>query len=315
MNRILVVRGGAIGDFVLTLPAIKVLREAFPKAHLEILGYKQIIALAEQRFYANAVRSIEFAGLAGFFARGADLDPGLKEYFGSFDLIVSYLFDPDGIFEENVKHCAPGQFVTVSPRIEPNEHAALQLARPLAQLGLPAPDLAPHIFPSAQDRVAASAVVRRGEGAVALHPGSGGERKNWSLENWVALGERLLCSGIARKLLVFGGEADGAQLRLLHETWGAQPVSYAENLPLPLVAAAIKNCSAFVGHDSGISHLAAAVGTPSILLFGPTDPKIWAPKNENLHVVRSSSQSINDISVQQVFETVRQLSYEQSLST
>ncbi len=66
MNRILVVRGDAIGDFVLTLPAIKVLREAFPKAHLEILGYKQIIALAEQRFYANAVRSIEFAGLAGF---------------------------------------------------------------------------------------------------------------------------------------------------------------------------------------------------------------------------------------------------------
>ena len=71
MNRILVIRGGAIGDFVLTLPAIKLLRDRFPKAHLEILGYKHIAALAEKRFYADAVRSIESASLARFFARNS----------------------------------------------------------------------------------------------------------------------------------------------------------------------------------------------------------------------------------------------------
>ena len=72
MNRILVIRGGAIGDFVLTLPAIKLLRDRFPKAHIEILGYKHIAALAEKRFYAQAVRSIEYGPLSSLFAFPVD---------------------------------------------------------------------------------------------------------------------------------------------------------------------------------------------------------------------------------------------------
>ena len=64
LSRILVIRGGAIGDFILTLPAIKLLRDAFPCAHLEILGYRHIISLAEVSGYANATRSIEYGPLA-----------------------------------------------------------------------------------------------------------------------------------------------------------------------------------------------------------------------------------------------------------
>src|SRR2546421_13121014 len=101
MNRILVIRGGAIGDFVLTLPALKALREAYPQARIEILGYKHIAALAENRFYADAIRSIEYAALSSFFAKDAELPSELRDYFGSFDLIISYLFDPDQIFENN----------------------------------------------------------------------------------------------------------------------------------------------------------------------------------------------------------------------
>ena len=59
-QRILVIRGGAIGDFILTLPALKALRDTYPDAHIEILGYKHIAVLAENRFYAQAVRSIEY---------------------------------------------------------------------------------------------------------------------------------------------------------------------------------------------------------------------------------------------------------------
>src|SRR2546423_12755504 len=73
LNRILVIRGGAIGDFVLTLPAIKLLRDRFPSAHLEILGAKHVAALAEKRFYADAVRSIESGAFASFFAQGSEL--------------------------------------------------------------------------------------------------------------------------------------------------------------------------------------------------------------------------------------------------
>ena len=85
VQRILVIRGGAIGDFILTLPALKLLRENFPNAHIEILGYKHIVALAEKRFYAKATRSIEYGPLSRFFARDAELPPDLVEYFGGFD--------------------------------------------------------------------------------------------------------------------------------------------------------------------------------------------------------------------------------------
>src|ERR1017187_8886569 len=131
MNRLLVIRGGAIGDFILTLPAIKLLRDRFPQAHIEILGYTHITALAEKRFYADAIRSIEYGPLAKFFARDAALPAELTEYFSSFDLIVSYLFDPDGIFQSNLKRCGIKMFIAGPPKMNGHEHAALQLARPL----------------------------------------------------------------------------------------------------------------------------------------------------------------------------------------
>src|SRR5438445_8780904 len=97
MNRILVIRGGAIGDFILTLPALKALRHAYSRAHVEILGYKHIAVLAENRFYAQAVRSIEHGPLASFFAKNSELPSELPNYFTSFDFSISYISGPDGV--------------------------------------------------------------------------------------------------------------------------------------------------------------------------------------------------------------------------
>src|SRR5213075_11135 len=132
MNRILVIRGGAIGDFILTLPALKALREAYPHAHLEILGYKHIAVLAENRFYAQAVRSIEYGPLSSFFAKDSKLSAELADYFASFDLIISYLYDPDGIFESNLRRCGVENLLCGPAKIVENAgHAARQLARPM----------------------------------------------------------------------------------------------------------------------------------------------------------------------------------------
>ena len=156
MQRILVIRGGAIGDFILTLPALKLLRENFPSAHIEILGYKHIIALAENRYYANATRSIDYAPLARFFARGTQLPTDLVEYFGDFDLIVSYLFDPDEIFATNLRRCGEARLILGSAKFGDREHAALQLAKPLAEIGLHLTDAAAVLSPGGADRRAAA---------------------------------------------------------------------------------------------------------------------------------------------------------------
>jgi heptosyltransferase-3 len=285
LNRILVIRGGAIGDFVLTLPAIKLLRDRFPEAHLEVLGYKHIAALAEKRFYAAAVRSIESASLARFFARDSELPIALRDYFNGFDLILSYLYDPDKIFEANVKTCGAGAFIAGPSKVDNSEHAAFQLARPLKALGLSLTDPAARLYPSEADRSAIGS-FRGSErpDSIALHPGSGSETKNWSIDNWTKLGDVLLSKG--HNLLIIAGEADTDRTPPLKAAWNGKPVQFAENLPLAHLAALLEG-SLFIGHDSGISHLAAAAGARCILLFGWTDPTIWAPANEGVNVLRA----------------------------
>ncbi len=305
MNRILVIRGGAIGDFILTLPTLKALREAYPQAHLEILGYKHIAVLAEHRFYAQAVRSIEYGPLSSFFAKNSELPTDLANHFASFDLVISYLYDPDGIFENNLRRCGVENLIHGPAKVDDRDHAARQLARPLEELGLRASDFAPRIYPSTEDRKFAEDFLRgMPRPILAIHPGSGSETKNWPIENWIEFGNVVLDSDKFRgSLIIVSGEADQGRSNELETIWRNDRVQFARNLPLPVLAALLGH-AIFVGHDSGISHLAAAVGAKCILLFGPTNPEVWAPMNENVEVIRGLNGDMREIGCEDVIEAI-----------
>jgi heptosyltransferase-2 len=307
--RILVIRGGAIGDFVLTLPAIRLLRENFPQAHLEILGYKHIVALADGRFYADATRSIEYGGLSRFFIPGTELPEDLVEYFAGFQQIVSYLYDPDRFFEENLRRAGVRHFLHGSPTVDDSAHAAQQLAQPLESLALYLEDRAPILFPSEADRQFADGFIERafpGSGGplIAIHPGSGGERKNWPAAQWAALGDTLFGLDPSARVLLVGGEADEAPLAHLREAWRTRRVETAFDLPLPELAAIFQRARLFLGHDSGISHIAAAAGAPSLLLFGPTDPDIWAPLRGPVKIVRAPADDLSQLPLSAVTQAL-----------
>ena len=146
-GRILVIRGGAIGDFILTLPVIAALRQQFPSVHLEILGYPHIVQLALAGGLVDRVESIEARALAGFFARHGELSEHLADYFSEFDIIVSYLYDPDGIFRTNVARCSPAQFIQGPHR--PDERAGIPASRvylkPLERLAIFEADPVPRL--------------------------------------------------------------------------------------------------------------------------------------------------------------------------
>jgi len=297
MNRVLVVRGGAIGDFILTLPALKALRDAYPDARIEILGYKHIAVLAENRFYAQAVRSIEYGPLSRFFAKNSELPAESADYFATFDLIISYLYDPDGIFESNLRRCGVKNLLFGPAKIaKTSDHAAWQLARPIEELGIRVVDLTEKIFLSEEDRQFGREFLQTpSQPIIAIHPGSGSKEKNWPLQNWIELFSREHWHVEKRpSLIVISGEADKAQTAQLEHTWKDQNIRFVKNLPLPHLAAVLEH-SIFIGHDSGISHLAAAAGANCILLFGPTDPNVWAPRNENVQVVAAESGRVNDL--------------------
>jgi heptosyltransferase-2 len=226
----------------------------------------------------------------------------LTKYFASFQQIVSYLYDPDGVFEANLRRAGVKNILSAYQRIDDSEHAAEQLARPLQKLALYLEDHAARIFPSDADRAVANRFLNGYQDLpiVAMHPGSGSAKKNWALERWVELGWKLVETRPATRLLLIGGEADQIQIEELTAAWNSLPLIIARDLPLPHLAAVIERCRLFVGHDSGISHLAAAVGTPCLLLFGPTDPSVWAPANPAVSVLEAPDGELSAFSVETV---------------
>lgn len=304
--RILVIRGGAIGDFILTLPAIGLLRENFPDAELEILGYEHIVALAHRRFYADAIRSIEYGPMAGFFVPNSVLAADLAEYFASFQQVVSYLFDPDKFFEGNLRRAGVKNYLPAYVKIDDSQHAAQQLAQPLMRLALFLEQPAARIYPTdADDAFARAFLGESTRPVIAIHPGSGSARKNWPAENWAALGSWLVGHETRPRLMLVGGEADDGPLAALAGAWSQADLLVAHHLSLPHLAAILRHCRLFLGHDSGISHLAAAVGTPCVLLFGPTDPAVWAPANPQVTVVTAEDGELAGLPVVRVQEAIR----------
>jgi heptosyltransferase-3 len=291
-GKILVIRGGAIGDFILTLPAITALRSQFPHAHLEVLGYPHIAQLAQAGGLVDRVQAIEARGLAGFFARGGDLAEDLCDYFSEFDIIISYLYDPDEIFQANVKRCSRAQFI-VGPH-RPDEtnqtHATDVFLKPLDRLAIFDADPVPRLALSQQSP------TRNHQ--LALHPGSGSERKNWPEQKWAELIEQLLMITSAQLLLV-GGEAEGDRLQKLAAALPPPRCVVGKNLSLVELARRLQFCVGFVGHDSGITHLAAALGLPCVVLWADTVEEIWRPRGERVQILRELS-GLHNLSVTRV---------------
>jgi heptosyltransferase-3 len=277
-GRILVIRGGAIGDFILTLPALAALRKQFPQTHLAVLGYPRVAVLAELAGSANEVRSIEARALAGFFARRGELDASLGEWFGGFNIIVSYLYDPDGIFQENVARVSKAQFIAGPHRPDETQslHATEVFLKPLERLAIFAAESEPRLAISFQPSTL---------NLLALHPGSGGAGKNWPEACWLELLRRISAETNWRILLV-GGEAEAERVQRLALPLPADRLVIALNEALPELARKFTACAAFVGHDSGITHLAAASGLRGLALWGGTKPEIWRPRSEQFALLR-----------------------------
>jgi len=274
--RVLVIRGGAIGDFILTLPAIRLLRQSIAGCHLEVLGYPGIADLAVTAGLADCTRSLSDPRLALLFAKGAALDPSIVEYLCRFNLVVSYLFDPDGILRANLERIGVKTLLDMPQRIVPGAgHAAEQLASPLAKLAMffEEPQWRAPTFPSSPKSA-----------QIVIHLGSGSESKNWPTEHWQRLALDLQSAQPDTQLIFVTGEAEEARKTLPQTPPGMQ---HWHALPLPELAARLSSCQLFLGHDSGISHLASACAVPCILLFGPTDSATWAPPQSTVQVLRA----------------------------
>ena len=299
-GKILVIRGGAIGDFILTLPALAALRKQFPQTHLEVLGYPHVAALAKHAGVVNEVRSIEARATAGFFARRGELDPALGEYFAGFNIILSYLYDPDKIFRDNIARVSKAQFIAGPHRPQETEaeHATEVFLKPLQRLAIFDAEARPRLRLEAKSQPGATPFL-------AVHPGSGSEKKNWPEAQWVELLKRI-AGETAWPVLLVGGEAEGERLQRLSSLIPIARLQVALHQPLPELAGRLAGGRAFLGHDSGITHLAAAVGLPGLALWGETNADIWRPRSEVFELLRAE-QGLARLEVGRVFQAVSRL--------
>ena len=281
--RILVLRGGALGDFLVTLPALGLLRAEWPGARIELVGHARAAGLGVLGGYLDAVHSQHEARWSALFSAAAvELPPALHAWLAEFDLVINYWPDPDGTLARHFPLRAGQQFLSApaAPLLAP---AARHFCEPLKTLGLSTTDFRSRLRLPAVHYIGPSTADHRRP--VAIHPGSGSPRKNWPRERWTELMAQL-----EEPVLLVLGEAEmkgwsTSFVARIHSTESRQ-VKIANNLPPPELAAALARCRLFLGHDSGVSHLAAAVGTPCVLLFGPTDPAMWAPPGDHVRALR-----------------------------
>ena len=285
--RILVLRGGAVGDFLVTLPMLQLLRARWPAARIELVGNARVAALAVRAGHLDAVHSQDEGRWSALHA-APPLPAALREWLAPFDLVISFWHDAEDAVARHFP-VRPGQdFLSGSatPTVAP---AARHFCDALRPLGLFAADFGARLpvrAPSKRTRIA-------------MHPGSGSPRKNWRADRWRELADRV----DAPVLVVLGpAEQERAEIDRAFPA-GSDRVAVSRGLPLGALADQLAACRLFVGNDSGLSHLAAAVGTPCVLLFGPTDPAMWAPPGDQVRVIRRGD-DLDAISVDEVLAAV-----------
>ena len=266
--RRLIIRPGGIGDCILSLSAMEHLRVETTEVWVPS-SVVPLIRWTEARAIAST--GIDLLGLPG-----VEPPSGLMTRLRKFDSIVSWYGTNRAEFREHARSLGlPFQFLDALPKLdalpEPGTkmHAADFFLRQAGGRGLAVPRI------ECQGRARADFAV--------IHPFSGSARKNWPLERYREVATRL-----------------GMPVR-----WSAGPEEGLDDAVrfenLYDLACWLATARVYIGNDSGITHLAAAAGTPVVAIFGPTDPAIWGPRGERVRLV---SGRLDEISVDAVLDAI-----------
>jgi len=288
-RRFLVVRAGALGDVLLLRPAIDGLLLAGGEVTLLAPRGAGSVLLGSGIEALLPWESPELAPLL----LGEDLDPSLEEQLRGFDAALAVTGDRDLV---KALRSRIAKVARVDPEPPAGVHAGVWFERAARGLGAK-PGLAPEREPlrlsHVEDQAATALADSLPRGFLAVHPGSGSPRKNWPAERFAALAEAL---APAQALALVAGPADDeASAAFLDRVPRARVL---RELPLRLLGGVLARAALYVGNDSGVSHLAAAFGAPTLALFGPTDPVAWAPLGRGVCTLRAEGGDLAAISVE-----------------
>lgn len=284
----MILHAGGIGDLLLALPALRIFRRAFPRYTLELMGRPERLSVVALDLQAQSIHSIDQAGMAYFYSEGGTLPPLLTGHFSSFRSVLVFGKESGSILAKNLSRAGVERVITIPP-FPPQElgvHVSEYLVEFLRAAGIEgqssfSPLRLPEEALTFAGRFRAALGLKEGERVLAIHPGSGSPDKNWDAKKFAAVAD--WASERCRVLLISGPARDGVEE--VRTSLKKARALVVDNLPLIHLAAVLKTTTAYLGNDSGISHLAASLGLPTVALFGPTDPALWGPKGPGVRII------------------------------
>jgi len=286
----LVYHAGALGDFITTLPAIAAWKRVrAPGGRLVLLGKPAHAALAvgvvDETWDAGAARFASlFAGepTAAVGAVLAGVDSAL-------------VFAPDGAgVVAGLRRAGVREIVRQDPFPGSRVHVVDHHLSLFADQALTAEERIP--------RVAVGATVSTVR-PIVLHPGSGSPNKNWPIDRFISLASALADTGPIAWVVGPVEEESGVAAKIAA---AAIPGATSwRSLPLAELTRRLVGARLFVGNDSGVAHLAAAVGCPTVVLFGASDPVIWAPRGRAVAVIGDGTSGMEAIRIDDVVRAAR----------
>ncbi len=297
---VVLVRAGALGDVLLLRRAVAALRRAGHRPSLVAPAAAAAALVGPGLSEVEAVRPWDGPEAAALLAGEPGNGP-LARTLEQAGLVVAFTRDAE--VARAVSRIAP-RVVARDPAPPPEgPHASVWLAGALADAGVERDERLPPdlCFLADEHAEAARRLAALPSRFVAVHPGSGSASKNWPLDRFTEVAARLsrgapflLCAGPAE--LERGLAAALPPSAVVARAW-----------PVRVLGAALSRASLYVGNDSGVSHLAAGAGTPTLALFGPTDPRLWSPVGRAVRTLRGPDARPESVGVAEVCRAALEL--------
>jgi len=283
MDQFLICHRGALGDFILTWPALYTLKRSLPDLRFIGVGRTEYMRLAIRLGLLDSCCSAESSEMVGFFSgQCIPSMPGMPGFSkGAIQGAILWLAEGQAVAELLKKSGASLPVALIPPFPRKRMHVGLYQWLAVQSwfpshfpIEAPDPPIPASPIPDSQIPDSCSPCFslgsRRGEYAL-IHPGSGSTAKNYHPQVYCDLADELRHRGYSEVRFVLGPAE--AQDKIIAQYLAGERVEAPEDVEA--LARLQAGASIYLGNDSGASHLAGVLGTPTIALYKVTDPEVW----------------------------------------
>jgi len=311
----------------MSLPALYSLRLFYQGIQWTMAGNPETLSLLHNRFYAQEIISIHQKEWAWLFQEDTEIPSVFRNYLSSFQKAYLFSTHQQELLIRGLKRAGLEKVVWIPSFPDCEKAITLETLQRevLESENIPWGKKDKYIIPGRKDIKEAQKLLRQykndGESHPlwAIHPGSGSPDKNWPLERFLETAQILRDRRRVQPIFLLGPVEQESGL-ILNSKIQAQHWPVIKGIGLPLLAGVLSLCAGYLGNDSGVSHLAAVVGIPTVVLFGPTGPAFWSPQGPAVKILKPSihcapcdreimrscpdKACLDDLEVRQVYEVI-----------